>query len=257
MSQTHLDVHDLIRHLAEGYQHREPYSVEVGKTTYGRHHVTEVPSLVMQLAESDGYRAPVNGQGGVYATSRPAARVEVLDTLMLIDDEAGAWIDRLGGVIPSDPIDTRTGCADPAAGTLRRVLRLSGLYPSSENCERGNIQTCLHPAEETCDLEPEPRHRKSDEGWCCPRGRLENDVRRWWYQARIIAGWDQAAWVLKRNTCPVCDERGKLRVRLDSALCVECRTVWPPDQLGLLAEHIRSENKDVPLSAFHTQETAS
>lgn len=74
---------------------------------------------------------------------------------------------------------------------------------------------------------------------------IEADVRRWWNQARIVTGWDSPAW-RPDNTCPMCAKRGGLRVRLatQSGLCIECRETWGAHNIGLLAEHIRSENDE-------------
>ena len=226
-----LDVHDMVRQLTETHSHREPYSVLEGTTKYGRHHVITVPALVLQLVEASNDVLGSGSESGSAPVSKPAARIEALDTVMHIDDGVGEWIDRLGGVIPADRIDPKTQRTIPGSGTLLRLRVVHGLYPSTKTCTLGTAQG---------------RHRKDDaSGWCCNRGHLEHDVRRWWYQARILVGWDVDAW-RPWNTCPVCDHRGGLRVRLDSALCVECRTVWAADKLGLLAEHIRAENRETP-----------
>lgn len=221
-----LDVHDMVRQLVDDHTHREPYEVvnEETKTRSILGHVTTVPALIDQLLADDPSVSGTGDLAGTQATSRPTARIEALDTVMLIDDEAGRWIIRLGGQVPRDLINPVTLLTIVGSGTLLRLRRLHGLYPATEDCGHG--------------------HRKDDvDGWCCTRGHLEHDVRRWWHQARIITGWDMAAWV-PNNTCPVCDERRKLRIRLDSAMCVECRTVWTSDQLGLLAEHVRAENRE-------------
>jgi hypothetical protein len=69
-------------------------------------------------------------------------------------------------------------------------------------------------------------------------------VRHWWHQARIITGWDSPA-LRPHNTCPICEAHDSLRIRLDAAMCVECRTLWEgDDQLNVLARHIRAENDD-------------
>lgn len=235
--QTDLDVHDMVRQLATRHWWREPYPPALKGEPEGWYG-SDAPALVLQLVGETPAVTKADIGAATQATSRPTARVEAMDTVMLIDDEAGDWIDRLGGVIPADPINPDTLRPIPGAGTVLRLQRLHGLYPSTKNC----------------DL---PKHRKHDvDGWCCDRGHVEYDVRRWWQQARIIAGWDMAAWI-PNNTCPVCDERRKLRIRLDSAMCVECRTVWSAGQLGLLAEHIRAENRDEELPSSGVAYSAS
>lgn len=74
---------------------------------------------------------------------------------------------------------------------------------------------------------------------------IEDDVRRWWTQARIVSGWDSPAWK-PDNTCPLCGVRGSLRIKrtADSALCVDCRETWTVDTVSFLAAHIRAENGD-------------
>lgn len=76
------------------------------------------------------------------------------------------------------------------------------------------------------------------------RRAVEHDVRRWWTQARIVTGWDSPAWK-PDNTCPMCGERGTLRVNLaaQGGFCVECRETWDESNIGLLADHIRSESE--------------
>lgn len=79
------------------------------------------------------------------------------------------------------------------------------------------------------------------------RKAIEHDVRRWWIAARIVTGWDSAAWT-PDNTCPQCTERGTLRVRLADhmGICTNdvCRSVWDEATIGLLADHIRFESEE-------------
>ncbi len=80
------------------------------------------------------------------------------------------------------------------------------------------------------------------------QGELVRDVRSWWTQARVVAGWDVSPF-RPDNTCPHCSKRGTLRLRVfdaydASGFCVECRTSWAPAAIGLLAEHIRAENHE-------------
>lgn len=260
--------YDMVRHLTRPHQHEEPYLSEIGywvgqgtadarfvvRTSWPGRHISEVPALVYQLLGA----APsgVLDQMGATFGSRPAARIEPLDTVMLIDAEAGEWVDRLGGVIPADrcvevsrsrpamgPICqrcTHRSCVAirrgayverrpvQGSGTILTIQRLGGLYPSTKRC--GNSKG----------------KRDKDTGtWCCPRHQLEHDVRRWWHQARIITGWDVSAFK-PHNTCPVCDQWDTLRCRIDAALCIECRSIWDgPDEIGVLARHMKAENGDV------------
>lgn len=241
---TDLDIHDLVRQLTDTHTHREPYEVRVNGTLYSRHHVVEVDALVYQLLDDSPGVTGTGDLAGTSASSRPTARVDAVDTVMLIDDEAGGWIERLGGVVPADLIGGRNLSTIAGSGTVLRLRRLHALEPAADSCGRDNLVAHLHLSTEPCGYADTNPHRKGDDGaWCCSRGRIQNDIRRWWYQARIVAGWDMAAWA-PDNTCPVCDVRGKLRIRLDSALCIDCRTLWSAAELGVLAEHIRAENRE-------------
>lgn len=73
---------------------------------------------------------------------------------------------------------------------------------------------------------------------------IERDIRSWWTQARIVTGWDSPPW-RPDNTCPMCSERGTLRVNLalQAGMCVECRETWDQTNIGLLADHIRGESE--------------
>lgn len=222
-----LDIHAMVTELTRDHMHREPYTHEgMGGTRWSRFHQSTVPALVHQLVGA----APSGSKdesGSASAKSRPAARIEALDTVMLIDEEAGEWIDQLGGVIPGDLIYPETQHRIVGSGTVRRLLRLHGLHAGLKHCDR-------------------PSGRRDDQGaWCCTPHHLEHDVRRWWHQARIITGWDSPAY-RPFNTCPVCEQRGALRINLEmqAGFCVECRSVWDRSQIGLLAEHIRSENRE-------------
>lgn len=74
---------------------------------------------------------------------------------------------------------------------------------------------------------------------------IERAVKRWWSQARITSGWDSPAW-RPDNTCPVCEQRRTLRIKLADQMgyCVECRSMWDPAEIGLLADWIRLENSE-------------
>lgn len=203
-----LDMHDLITELTKRHVHREKYTVRENGTWWTKDHVTRVPALIEQLQTG----TPTGtGDGALKGfESRPAAWLECIDTLVRIDLECSRWVKDLGE--DDDEIDT-----------AKLLRKLYGLYPSAPKCRR------THPGTD-----------------CCSRHAIEADVRRWWLQARIITGWETSAW-RPANTCPACSARGKLRVRFSpqGAFCVECRTTWDELTIGLLAEHIRTENADL------------
>lgn len=195
---AHLELADMVRELTERHTHREHYTVRRGKTWYGEDHVTDVPSLLRQLDLADPSGQGEERNGGGYA-SRPAARIEALDTLLRIDQEAAHWVRRLGH--------------DDPGSTAACIRLLHSLMASAPEATRRTVA----------------RH-----------------VRRWWTWARIATGWDSPAW-RPDNTCPVCGERGTLRINLiaELALCSNdaCGETWDSGTLGLLAEHIRLESE--------------
>lgn len=217
------DVHAMVEQLTRTHVHREPVTRRRGSEVWSSRHITTVPALVRQLlGASPASQATESTSGGF--SSRPAARIEALDTVMLIDDEAARWLRKLGHDDPGDRRDD-AGRHDPGSGTIACIQLLHGLAAGLDACDR--------------------HHGRRDDSntWCCLPHHIEHDVRRWWHQARVITGWDTAAY-RPFNTCPVCEQRGSLRINLamHAGLCVECRTVWSSEDIGLLAEHIRTEN---------------
>lgn len=69
---------------------------------------------------------------------------------------------------------------------------------------------------------------------------LTYEVTTWRTWAATVTGWQSPPW-RPRVGCPVCDKVGSLRIRLDqkTACCMDCGEAWGPDEIGLLAEHIR------------------
>lgn len=194
---NNLDIHDHVEQLVETHTHREPYQHRNGLTLQVFTHLTMVPALIDQLDEPDtGTKGDVSSGAGY--TSRPAASLECIDTLMFIDDEAARWVRKLG---EDDPGDTKA--------CIRRVHALHASQPADVKAD------------------------------------IERAVKRWWSQARITSGWDSPAW-RPDNTCPVCEVRRSLRIKLADQMgfCVECRSMWDPSEIGLLADWIRLENAE-------------
>jgi hypothetical protein len=208
-------IHLIHKQLTQWHQHRQPYHFEGDMSSWDTHHVTNVPPLIDQLNNAQpSTTSGINGDlSGTVPTSRPAASIEALDTLIHIDNEASKWIRKLG----HDDPGTTIAC-------VRKVYALAA-----------SAQFCNHD-------KPTIEDRKAI---CCDVHRIERDMRRWWTQARIASGWDSPAWA-PNNTCPVdgCGERRSLRIRVEdrTAFCTNCREVWPEGTIGILAEHIRAEN---------------
>jgi hypothetical protein len=204
-------IHLIHKQLTQWHQHRQPYHFEGDLSSWDTYHTTTVPPLIDQLNEG----GPADTGGAYQATpsSRPPTSLDALDTLVHIDHEASAWVRKLGH--------------DDPGGTIACITKLYSLAASAEFCRRDK---------------PVIEDR---EAVCCDVHRIERSMRRWWTQARVVSGWDSPAWA-PNNTCPIdgCGDRRTLRIRLDdrSALCTNCRETWGPENIGLLAEHIRQEN---------------
>lgn len=207
----------MVREVTERHTHREHYQVRRGKTWYGEEHVTDVPSLLQQLQHASPSGQVEQRDDAGYA-SRPAARLEALDTMLRIDQEAARWV-RGGHDDPGDRLDPKTGRAVTCSGTLACIL-LHSLTPALPDATRRAVT---------------------------------RDVRRWWTLARIATGWDSPAW-RPDNTCPMCGERRTLQITLVAELAVcsydACRETWDRSSLGLLADHIRSESEAERLPVF-------
>lgn len=250
----------MVDELVNVHTHREPYIVRTSGISVGfiAHHTARVPSLIDQLLEpATGAKGDMSGSE---AQARPAVRVEAHDTIALIAEEAGEWIDRLGGTIPADTLAGRSVQTQRGSGAKRSLVVLRALHAGlhgDDRCSRltgGRIEV---EVEEDSESDSKDSLLGSPEltrkAWCCTAHHVEADVRSWWRQARIISGWDSPTY-RPRATCPNCSDIRSLRVNLgaSTAVCVACRTVWEPSTIGLLAEHIRRE---VEPEAFFEDET--
>lgn len=87
---------DYIRDLADHHTHVELYTVRVRGQWLTRRHLTQAPALLAQLWANDiPSSASDEGPRAGYA-SRPAARLDALDTAARIDIEAARWVKDLG-----------------------------------------------------------------------------------------------------------------------------------------------------------------
>lgn len=189
---------DYIRELTEPHTHVEHYTVRDHGQWAPRNHTTRAPSLLAQLWANDVPSAAIEEGPRPGFGSKPAARLDALDTATRIDIEAHRWITDMGKQAPLD--------------TIRALQLLHSLTVSADVVTRKAVTI---------------------------------DVRRWWIRARVVTGWDAAAWT-PDNTCPQCGARGTLRVKLADriAMCVDdaCRSTWDETTIGLLADHIRAES---------------
>lgn len=215
-----VDVLDCVTDLTAPTIRRQSFSIahinDDGSTTWiQQRHTTTSPSLLEQLWGAVEQSGSAEGGQRVFA-SKPSARIDAIDAAQKIDTDAFTWLRRLGHVNAYD---------DPKLpDTAAAVRRLGSMLPSIETCSR-----------------TKPDRDKP----CCKRHIVEQDIRSWWSLARVLTGWDSAAWK-PANTCPVCEVKGGLRVKLEAhtAVCVECWSTWNPGTIGLLADHIRAENHE-------------
>lgn len=252
------DLHRMVDELVKDHRHREAYIVRGTVTGLGRvaHHQTTVPALIDQLLEpAPGGTGEMSGTG---AQARPAVRVEAHDTIELIATEAGAWLVQLGTAVPVNAIMPRSSLAAVrGSGAKRSLVVLRTLHAGltgDDSCGRTHgkrieVEVPLEMEDElgldskdSLLADPTDEPRPTRKVWCCTAHHIEHDVRYWWRQARIIAGWDSPTY-RPFATCPACTARGGLRINLSThtAVCVDCRTVWEPTSIGLLAEHVRQE----------------
>lgn len=91
-----MNLADYVRELTEPHRHSEQYTVRVAGEWVGRDHRTRVPSLITQLWNNDTpSQGAEDGPRPGYA-SRPAARLDALDTAARIDLQANRWILDIG-----------------------------------------------------------------------------------------------------------------------------------------------------------------
>lgn len=207
-----------VRELTMPISHRErrqiPQHNGDGTITWIRQdHITTHPSLIDQLDRSGDRLTNTGEDGRGTFGSSPAARLEALDELLRIDHAAARWVRQLGRDDPGDTV----GC----------ILILNGLAAALDECPRVE------------------RDKVTKKVICCDLHKVDADVRSWWTRARIVTGWDLPAWK-PANSCPLCNERGSLRIKIidQSGMCVACDGAWTQVSIGLLADHIRAENDD-------------
>lgn len=201
---------DAVDDLTKPRTNREAFSkVDEHGTVVRDKHITHVPPLLEQLQQA---LEPSSGRSSdahlSVPASRPSARLDAMDTYMRIDQAVYGWC--------------KTYCEqrrwDSLTDRLRALVGIAGRIEDDEQHD------------------------------------LARESRRWVTWSKVATGWE----VPPRqpdNTCPLCANRGSLRVRVGdgvtttetSAYCVSCFETWDDSTIGILAEHIRAENGDVPL----------
>lgn len=72
------------------------------------------------------------------------------------------------------------------------------------------------------------------------------DVARFHQWASVLAGWERPPRAL-RASCPQCEKRGSLRVRVleREGMCLHCGATWDRATIGVLADHVRAEGEQI------------
>lgn len=97
-----MELADYIRELTTTHTHTEHYTIRINQEWAGRDHHVRVPSLLQQLWANDTPSASVEEGPRPAFASKPAARLDALDTAVRIDIEAARWIRDLGQDEPAD-----------------------------------------------------------------------------------------------------------------------------------------------------------
>ena len=79
----------------------------------------------------------------------------------------------------------------------------------------------------------------------------------WVGMARVVTGWDKPAFSPVENTCPLCEQKGGLRIRVTfgfdftdaNAACLNCHEHWDNTTIHLLGRHVQWENGDLEETA--------
>lgn len=204
-----VDLEGVFADLVDGHVESSRVEEHHGGTRYVRMHRVLAPSLIGQLRGvrpgGTGEEVPQGGYG-----SKVPLNLDAVDTATRIDLEVARWVRDLGEDDPADTVE----CLRLLWKLLASVHRCGGWSP-----------------------------RRGEGGlWCCTWHAVEVDARSWWRQARVVSGWDGRPWS-PDATCPACEVRGRLRVRFadSAAVCLGCRALWGPAEIGVLADHIRRE----------------
>lgn len=193
-----------IRELVEPRRHAEPYTYLTDTGTRINDRHITDVPSLIQQLEESVKAGGIGDTGSRVFGSRTPARDDALDVLALIDTACWIWCDHAG-----------LTCRPDTTGNLRALLGAATRFGDEQ------LEDVSYAA------------------------------RSWVALARVTTGWDKPAFA-PENTCPLCGQRGGLRIRVGdgirstdaTAACLNCHEHWDNSNIGLLAEHIRTENSD-------------
>lgn len=96
---------DYVRELTQPHTNVETYTVRTGLEWRGLRHITRAPALIAQLWANDVPSAGAEEGPRPSFSSRPAARLDALDTAVRIDLQASRWVRDLGQDDPNSTIE--------------------------------------------------------------------------------------------------------------------------------------------------------
>lgn len=200
-------------------------------TAASPHRGMELTDYIQELTQPHTHTEPITSRiNGVWHTVPHTTRVPALIHQLDYATPSGKGEeDRAGSAFESRP-----AAALEALDTLVRIdLAAARWIRDMGEDDPGDTVACLRKL-----------HGLTQSAHPVTRREVERDARRWWTQARVVTGWDSPAW-RPDNTCPMCDERGTLRVRLAEQIgfCTDCHETWDHASIGLLADHIRAETE--------------
>lgn len=204
-----LTLADLVDELTRPTTHREHYTVRVGQEWRPHHHTVTVPSLLAQLWTNDVPSGATEEGARAGYQSKPAARLDALDTATRIDLEASRWIKDLGE-------------NDRYVDTAATVRQLHSLAASADHETRTAI---------TRDVRRWWTQARIVTGWDAPAWTPDNTCPQCGERGTLK--------VRFHERIAMCTYRGN---REDGGGRDGCGTTWDESNIGLLADHIRAES---------------
>lgn len=190
-------------------------------------HLRELTRPITETVNVDARRLPIpTTRGNGHHTAWIITSDKALHTVThpsLLDQLAHALTGSTAGMVMGGEAGSKPAARLDALATLERIER--------ESAARARL--------EGLDVLP-LRSRLSRLAGVVPGD--DRQVRSWWTAARLVTSWDTPPFA-PRVPCPneECERRGTLRIRVEeqTAICVECGDLWPPEDMGRLADYVQ------------------